>query len=166
MKITALEEYGLRCMLLLAQHGVESPLTLPEIGAKEGLSIPYAGKLLMILKQAGLARAVRGRLGGYVLSKAPERIYLKEIFEALGEPMYSSGHCQRYTGEYDECVHTPDCNVKRMWIGFERFVNNLFENVTLADLQSGSYDLLRQSKKSKKRRRHDAGAGKRGAVVS
>ena len=52
MKITALEEYGLRCMLLLADSGSRMPLTITEISAKEGLSIPYTGKLLMILKQA------------------------------------------------------------------------------------------------------------------
>ena len=71
MKVTALEEYGLRCMLLFVEKGNGAPLTIPEIGASEKLSIPYAGKLLMILKQAGLVRAVRGRKGGYMLYKPP-----------------------------------------------------------------------------------------------
>jgi hypothetical protein len=35
-------------MVLLARSGTEHPLTLPEFGVREGVSTPYAGKLLMI----------------------------------------------------------------------------------------------------------------------
>ena len=51
MKVTALEEYGLRCMVLLARSEEDHPLTLPEFSDREGVSVPYAGKLLMILKK-------------------------------------------------------------------------------------------------------------------
>ena len=53
MKITALEEYGLRCMICFSA-APDGKLTLPEISSQEGLSLPYAGKLLMLLKKAGL----------------------------------------------------------------------------------------------------------------
>ena len=69
MKVSALEEYGIRCMVLLARQEGGS-LTLPEISEAEGLSISYAGKLLNILKKAGLVKSVRGRLGGYALTTA------------------------------------------------------------------------------------------------
>ncbi len=69
MKITALEEYGLRCMIALAQNWPEKSMTMPEISAKEGLSIPYVGKLLMLLKRAGLVKALRGRNGGFTLAE-------------------------------------------------------------------------------------------------
>ena len=54
MKISAQEEYGLRCLLRLAQSGDRASATLPEIAAAEGLSVPYAAKLLSVLRQAGL----------------------------------------------------------------------------------------------------------------
>jgi len=147
MKVTALEEYGLRCMLLFADKANESPLTLNEISTREGLSVPYAGKLLMILKQAGLVRAVRGRRGGYTLARAPEETYLKEIFDALGEPFFGPHHCRRHTGLNDSCVHAEHCNVRPMWLTIDNFVSGLFNRVTLADLASGTYDfaaLLRE----------------------
>jgi Rrf2 family protein len=140
MKITALEEYGLRCMLLLADSGSRMPLTITEVSAKEGLSIPYTGKLLMILKQAGLVKAVRGRKGGYTLSKPPEQMALREIFDALGEPFFGPHHCGRYTGDNDVCVHNEDCKVRAMWTTFERFISGILGNVTLADLAAGRYD--------------------------
>ncbi len=140
MKVTALEEYGLRCMLLFADTTNNSPLTLNEISTREGLSIPYAGKLLMILKQAGLVRAVRGRRGGYTLARAPEDTHLKEIFDALGEPFFGPHHCHRYTGLNESCVHGEQCTVRNMWRTIDRFISGLLNKVTLADLASGDYD--------------------------
>lgn len=118
------------------------PLTIPEISASEKLSVPYAGKLLMILKQAGLVRAVRGRKGGYVLTKPPEQIQLKEIFAALGEPFFGNHHCRRYAGDSDICVHDGDCKVRTMWSTFDRFISGILEKVSLADLASGRFDFL------------------------
>lgn len=137
MKVTALEEYGLRCMILLARNANEGGITLPEISAKEGLSLPYAGKLLMILKQAGLVQAVRGRHGGYTLAKAAAEIPLREVFAALGEPVFSPSHCERYVGDSDCCVHAEDCTVRTVWGTFNKFVNGYLDSVTLEDLASG-----------------------------
>ena len=46
MKITAQEEYGLRCLLRLAHVRDEQYLTIPEVAAAEQLSVPYVAKLL------------------------------------------------------------------------------------------------------------------------
>lgn len=145
MKITALEEYGLRCMVLLARHGDDDPLTLTEFATREGFSIPYAGKLLMILKKSGLVKAVRGRKGGYVLLQSPEEITLKEIFEVLGKPVFSVGYCEKYTGENEVCVHSGDCTVKNIWQTFDEFIESYLERVTLADLVSGDISPLEEN---------------------
>lgn len=138
MKITAIEEYGLRCMLILAKHKGPTALTLPEISAGEGLSIPYAGKLLMILKQAGLVKSVRGRKGGYALAKPADQIYLKEIFDCLGETVFAQGYCERHGGDFDSCVHKGACEVKHIWQGIDQFISSVFTKITLAELASGN----------------------------
>jgi Rrf2 family protein len=140
MKITALEEYGLRCMLMFAEKGPETPLTITEISAGEGLSVPYTGKLLMILKQAGLVRAVRGRNGGYILARPPEEMILKDIFDALGEPFFGPHHCTRYAADNDVCVHNENCKVRDMWATFEQFIGGILGRLTLADLAAGNCD--------------------------
>ncbi len=140
MKITALEEYGFRCMLLLARSGQNVSLTLPAFARSEGLSVPYAGKLLMILKKAGLVMAVRGRNGGYVLTKKPEDIRLKEIFDALGDPVFSAGYCDRFTGENDACVHNDDCTVRHIWKSFDGFIGDILSRVSLANVAVGDID--------------------------
>jgi len=141
MKVSALEEYGLRCMLLLAANNDKKPLTLPEISVKEGVSVPYAGKLLMILKKAELVKASRGRNGGYVLSRDPSEIYLKDIFNALGKPVYSADHCGRFSGDQEVCVHTSKCLVQNIWKTFDNFIDTVLTKVTLIDLVKSEGDL-------------------------
>jgi Rrf2 family iron-sulfur cluster assembly transcriptional regulator len=136
MKISALEEYGLRCMLLFARESSGKPLTLPEISRKERLSVPYAGKLLTFLRQAELVKPIRGRLGGYVLARPAEDIKLKEIFSAVDEPIFGPHHCRRYTQEGSDCIHKDDCTVRIIWSTFDDFIGNMLDRITLADVAS------------------------------
>ncbi|MCP4582944.1 MAG: Rrf2 family transcriptional regulator [candidate division Zixibacteria bacterium] len=148
MKITALEEYGLRCMLSLARNWPEKSVTMPELSTMEGLSIPYIGKLMIILKQARLVKAIRGRNGGYKLSDPPDKIHLDTVLKALGEPIYTSKHCDRYVGESKVCVHVSDCNVRHMWLSFNDFISSILHNLTLADLLNGNYKMAMLTGKS------------------
>lgn len=148
MRITALEEYGLRCMVLLAKTGPGESLSLADIGERERLSVPYVGKLLGMMKQAGLVQAERGRNGGYTLSRAADRINLKQVFDALGEPLFGVGHCEKYTSgdKVGDCVHLGDCTVRDVWYTFHALISDILERITLEDLASkkskGRLDLL------------------------
>src|SRR5438132_2715608 len=119
MKITSQEEYGLRCLLKLAGAGDGHSLTIPEIAAAEGLSGPYAAKLLAVLRQAGLIESVRGRAGGYRLARAPAEITLGAVLRVLGEPLFDDpGYCQRHAGTEAEgnCVHHGACSLRALWV--------------------------------------------------
>src|SRR5215469_16076105 len=78
MKITSQEEYGLRCLMRLARVEDGHSLTIPEIAAAERLSPPYVAKLLSVLRQAGLIASVRGRTGGYHLTRPAAEVSLGE----------------------------------------------------------------------------------------
>lgn len=134
MKISALEEYGLRCLVYLAKRKPRDAAALTEISENEGITIAYAGKLMMILRQSGLVKAIRGRNGGYILTKPLEKTTLKEILEALGEPFGSPSHCVRYESENGICVHTDDCSIKEVWKTFGDAIDNITRNLTLSDL--------------------------------
>ncbi len=84
MKITSQEEYGLRCLLRLAEAGTGKSLTIPEIAAAEGLSSPYVAKLLAVLRQAGLIDSVRGCQGGYRLARPPVDVTIGRSFSGAG----------------------------------------------------------------------------------
>src|SRR3954452_4189730 len=124
MKISAQEEYGLRCLLRLAQSGPKASATLPEIAAAEGLSVPYAAKLLSVLRQAGLIESVRGRSGGYHLARRPEDIRLGAVMRALGEPLFEDpAYCERHAPEPGgACVHNDSCTLRALWQTLEQWL--------------------------------------------
>jgi Rrf2 family protein len=139
VKVTALEEYGLRCMVRLARAGHGQALSLAEIGDSEGVSIPYAGRLMGLLKDGGLVTSERGRNGGYTLTRDPAEIPLKDVFDSLGEPLFGSNHCERFqtdggSGGPEGCVHHGDCSVRDVWSAFHRLIEAYLDQITLEDL--------------------------------
>jgi Rrf2 family protein len=136
MKITAQEEFGLRCLLRLAQVTDGQSLTLPDIASGEGLSVPYAAKLLAVLRQAGLIESVRGRSGGYRLARPPEQIALGSLLLTLGEPLFDEpSYCQRHAAPgSDSCVHQEGCTLRALWQTLEHWMRGTLNQITLADL--------------------------------
>jgi Rrf2 family transcriptional regulator, iron-sulfur cluster assembly transcription factor len=140
MKITAQEEYGLRCLLRLARVGEGQALTIPEIAEAEKLSPPYVAKLLSVLRQAGLITSVRGRTGGYLLSRPAAEMRLGEVMRALGEPLFvDPGYCESHAGpdSVGVCVHNDGCTLRVIWQTLEQEIRRFLDRVTLADLLQG-----------------------------
>ena len=134
MKITSLEEYGLRCVLTLAMETRKGPLTVGEIAAREGLSVPHVAKLMTVLREAGLVESVRGRSGGYVLSRTPASISVEEVLGALGEPLFTSAYCEGHPGTLDVCAHHGGCSIRSVWQVIGEMVHGALRNISLADL--------------------------------
>lgn len=135
MKISAKEEYGLRCMLQLASRGGASHVvTVREIAEHEGISTAYVGKLLWTLSRAGLTESVRGVEGGYRLSRPPEQISLGEIVRALGDMPDKVKFCSQFPGAATSCVHMPNCTLRPLWSRIVRHVQQVLDETPLAEL--------------------------------
>ena len=145
MKITAQEEYGLRCLLKVAQAADGNSLTLPEIAAAEGLSVPYAAKLLSVLRQGGFLDSVRGRAGGYRLAMPPEKIGLGSLLLTLGEPLFDEpSYCEKHAGTAEgvsSCVHHSACSLRALWHTLEQWMRHSLDQITLADLMQTELSL-------------------------
>jgi Rrf2 family transcriptional regulator, iron-sulfur cluster assembly transcription factor len=134
MKISAQEEYGLRCLLQLARADtVGTSLTLGEISRLEGISVANAGKLMWILSKAGLVQSQRGIKGGYHLSRPAAEIHLNEVIRVLdGKPAES--HCKSYAGVLEACVHTGDCGIRPVILELHQIVADALSGITLSQL--------------------------------
>ena len=99
MRISAQEEYGLRCILQLAKKGSGEVAAIPEIAQREDLSVEYTGKLMMLLRQAGLVESLRGKNGGYLLSRPAEQVTLGQVMRALSRPLFDEESCDDYPGQ-------------------------------------------------------------------
>ena len=140
MKITAQEEYGLRCLLQIAQAKPGQSLSIADIAAAEGLSAPYVAKLLAVMRQAGLIESNRGRTGGYRLAADPSEIRLGTVMMALGEPLYDGDeYCARHAGTETggSCVHLERCSLRTLWQTLEQWMRHTLDRLTLADFLRG-----------------------------
>lgn len=133
MKISAQEEYGLRCLLQLATLRENESLTLPQIAEREGISVANAGKLLWLLNKAGFVQAMRGTKGGYYLARPAGEIRLNEVIKVLDADVLNK-HCESYTGVLDTCVHKGDCGIRPVIVGLHEIVENALSQITLAQL--------------------------------
>jgi Rrf2 family transcriptional regulator, iron-sulfur cluster assembly transcription factor len=139
MKITATEEYGLRCMLQLALRG-EQTVPLSDLARAEGIAVPFAAKVLLRLRRGGLVAASRGRNGGYALAAPPDRITILSILAALGKPLFDSSFCREH-GAPDEsaCSRLTDCSLRPVWAHLDAMLRGFFSQTTLADLVRGEH---------------------------
>jgi Rrf2 family transcriptional regulator, iron-sulfur cluster assembly transcription factor len=133
MKISAQEEYGLRCLVQLANLQTGESLTLPQIADREGISTANAGKLMWLLNKAGFVNSTRGTKGGYFLARPATEIHLNEIIRVLDEDVLSA-HCDSFTGVLEKCVHTGDCGIRPVIVGLHEIVENALSKITLAQL--------------------------------
>ena len=133
MKISAQEEYGLRCLVQLANLPEGESLTLPQIAAREGISTANAGKLMWLLNKAGFVNSMRGTKGGYFLARPASDIRLSEIIRVLDQDVLTK-HCESYTGVLDSCVHNGDCGIRPVIVGLHEIVENALSQITVAQL--------------------------------
>ncbi len=134
MKISAQEEYGIRCLLQLGRRGPGRSATIPEISEAEGLSREYVAKLMRILRQSGLVRSVRGQAGGYVLARPLAEISVAEALTALGGRLWDPKFCRHHPGRRRVCSHSRRCTVRNLWQRLQGAVDEVLEGVTLEDL--------------------------------
>src|SRR5712671_5987275 len=133
MRLTAQEEYGLRCLLQVAR-GQEGSLTTPQIAEREGLTQAHVHKLMRFLRRAGLVKSVRGRKGGYQLARPAEQINVGAVLASLGGRLYSGDFCGQHTGNERTCVRNDDCSIRSLWIAIDQAVQRALQSTKLSDL--------------------------------
>jgi len=134
MKLSAQEEYGLRCLLYMARHGEDRSHSIPEISRAEGLSVPNVAKLMRILRLGGLVQSVRGQAGGYTLAKPSAEITVSEVMSLLGGSFFNSHFCDRHAGLERNCTHTQDCSLRILWGTVQKSLDAILTRTTLRDL--------------------------------
>ena len=140
MKVTAQEEYGLRCILMIARRHAGSPgapVTLAEIAREEGLTVPHVAKLIRTLRKAGLVKSVLGRMGGYSLARSAGQTSLAEVLAALGGGrLYDTDYCEKHAGDRTICTHMGDCSIRSLWGVLEDLLDRVLRRTMLSELVS------------------------------
>jgi len=132
LRITKAEDQAVRLVMRLATGGRQ--MTLGQLAEHEALPEPTVAKLLGLLRRGGVVEAIRGRHGGYVLSRNPADIPVAEVLRALGTDPVSDHPCVSDPDNGGDCPRTEDCGLRAVWRHLQNQVNGLLENTTMADL--------------------------------
>lgn len=93
MRISARSDYACKALLELTLYWPnKSPIHINSISKREGIPLRYLVHILIQLKRLGLVDSMRGKDGGYVLAKPPDRISLGEVIRNIGGPLLPVAH--------------------------------------------------------------------------
>ncbi len=132
MRFTTKTEYGLVCLIYMARHSELKfdPITIKELAAAERYSPAYTEKILQSLRAAKIVSSQHGNQGGYILSRSPSEINLKEVIEALEGDTFEI-FCEPDIRKEITCTHFPLCNIKPVWQKTKELLDNFYSSVTL-----------------------------------
>ena len=72
MLVSTKGRYALRIMIDLAEHQTDGYIPLKETAGRQGISEKYLEGIIKILVKDKMLTGVRGKGGGYKLTKSPE----------------------------------------------------------------------------------------------
>ena len=131
MIVSTKGRYALRVMIDLAEHQSEKYVPLKEIAARQEISEKYLENILKVLVQNGFLEGLRGKGGGYRLTRSPDQYTVGEIL-MLTEGSLAPVSC--LTPSAAPCSRMANCRTYEMWKGLNDLISNYFSNITLADL--------------------------------
>jgi Rrf2 family protein len=76
-------EYALRAVLALSRQAGTAPMTIHQIATSQNIPERFLEAILRDLKQSGLTESIRGKDGGYKLTKAPSDITPGDVVRAV-----------------------------------------------------------------------------------
>ena len=131
MMISTKGRYALRVMLDLAENQRNNYIPLRDIAKRQEISEKYLETILPVLIKNNYLEGLRGKGGGYKLSREPETYTIGSILKLL-ESGIAPVACLE--GEENHCARACKCKTLPMWETLYKMIDEYFEGITLADL--------------------------------
>lgn len=126
MQATKKAQYALRGVLFLAKE--KRVCSLRSIAKQEDISFDYLEKIFSKLEKKGLVNSKRGATGGYILSRLPEKITLKDVFDAVEEQISIVSCIEKY------CPRDSSCRASKAWRKVNKEIKSSLSAIKLSDL--------------------------------
>lgn len=133
MLVSTKGRYALRVMLELAQSQPDAYMPLPLIAQRQDISEKYLESIIAILSKAGLVEGLRGKGGGYRLTRSSANYSVGEILR-LTEGSLAPVTCLE--GAENPCPRAGECTTLPMWQKLDDLINTYLDSVSLSDLLS------------------------------
>jgi Rrf2 family iron-sulfur cluster assembly transcriptional regulator len=132
MKLSSKGRYAVMALADIARFNQNQPISLRDISLRQGISLVYLEQLFLKLKKNNVVNSIRGKKGGYILSRNASDIKISDIFFAVEEKVKTIG-CEKHSkkgcnGKSEKCIS------HNLWDELEDYINNFFEKRSLGDL--------------------------------
>ncbi len=131
MKISTKGRYAVRVMLDLAINNTGEYIKVKQIANRQGISEKYLEQIIAVLNKAGYVKSVRGAQGGYRIAREP-KAYTVGMILRLTEGSLCPVACLE--NSVNECERCDTCETLEVWRQLEKAINDVVDNVTIADL--------------------------------
>ncbi|MBS0232287.1 MAG: Rrf2 family transcriptional regulator [Proteobacteria bacterium] len=140
MQLTNFTDYSLRVLLYAASQG-DRRITIEETASLYGISRAHLMKVVNQLTSTGFLKSLRGRSGGVILAKPPEKILLGDVIRAT-EPDFALVEC---FGTDNHCAITPRCKLRGVLSEARAEFLATLDRYTLADIALKRRDFPREA---------------------
>ena len=134
MMISTKGRYALRVMIDLAQNGGDQYISLKDVANRQEISMKYLEMIVSLLHKGGMVSSLRGKSGGYKLTKKPEEYTLGAILK-LTEGSLAPVFCLENGAE--QCDRAENCITLPLWKKLDQMIDDCLEQYTLQDLIDG-----------------------------
>lgn len=131
MLISTKGRYALRVMVDLVEHQRDGYIPLKEIAKRQEISEKYLESIIKLLVKAGLLDGLRGKGGGYKLTKAPDQYTVGEILRLTEESLAPVSCLEPGAAP---CSRAAECRTLSMWQGLDKVISGYLDSITIADL--------------------------------
>ena len=131
MLISTRGRYALRVLIDIAEHQADGCLPLKDVAQRQEISEKYLEAILKSLVKEGVLTGIRGKGGGYRLSRAPDQFSVREILQ-MTEGSLAPVSCLDVGSE--PCVRAADCRTIGLWQGLNQVICDYLDRYTLADM--------------------------------
>ncbi|MDE6260466.1 MAG: RrF2 family transcriptional regulator [Oscillospiraceae bacterium] len=131
MLISTKGRYALRVMIDLAEHQGDGFIPLKVIAERQEISEKYLESIIKLLVKARMLSGVRGKGGGYQLTRSPEQYTAGEVLR-LTEESLAPVSCLEQDAE--ACHRAAFCRTLPLWKGLSGVINDYLDHITIEDL--------------------------------
>jgi Rrf2 family protein len=152
--LTKKSKYGLKALLILAQHAGQGPMLVTDLAERERIPKKFLEAILLDLKRHGLLQSKRGKGGGYFLRREPGEITVGQVVRLLDGPL-ALVPCASQTAymRCDDCADEDACGIRWAMKEVRDATAKILDNTTLAALNRRADRPVVTLKKAQKRPR-------------
>lgn len=131
MLISTRGRYALRVMIDLAEHQGDGFIPLKVIADRQEISEKYLERIIKLLVKVRLLNGLRGKGGGYQLTRPADQYTAGEILRLTEESLEPVACLEE---DADACPRAFRCRTLPLWQGLSKTINDYLDHVTIADL--------------------------------